>query len=117
GIEHDDVEEGRATRGEATSQLDRVAGLAGDRVEVALLEPHGPPVEDVDRRKKLKACLHHVTMLTRWQRRSLDIGRRRNTETSSRRWPRCGRRTRRSGSSGTCARARSWTRWRTGGRW
>ena len=66
GVEHDHVEQGRAGRGKATRQLDRVAGLRRDRVEVPALEANGAAVEHVDGRNDLKDPTHRVTMLTRW---------------------------------------------------
>ena len=79
----DDMDERRAGRGGAPHELERVAGVDLDPVEVAAEEPHGPAVEDVDRRKDCKAhvstCYHGNTMASR-ATADPDIGRRRNTE-------------------------------------
>ena len=64
GVENDDVEEGWTGQGEAPGELDRVAGLARDRVEIPLLQANGTAVEHVHGRYELKASWHRVTMLT-----------------------------------------------------
>ena len=54
-MENDDVEEGWTGQGEAPGELDRVAGLARDRVEIPLLQANGTTVEHVHGRYELKA--------------------------------------------------------------
>ena len=110
----------RARRGEAAHERGGVAGLGDDAVEVALLEPRRRVAEDVDGGNHLYVPSHHANMPTRdggtaeprhsWQTTETTRALRGDPLAAD------GRRRRRR-SSGTCARCRSWRRWRTAGRW